>query len=67
MYRLLICNGEEHFRGYDAAHGVADEDGADRGVDCGGGCVVGDFEVDDFVLEPARTLVSFFQSDSERP
>lgn len=59
--RLIIDDRQESFSGHDAAHGVAYEDGANRGVDGRGGCAVGYFKVYDFILEPKSSQYGSFQ------
>lgn len=49
---LLTSYPEQRVGGNDAAHAVAYEDDVDAGSDGGGGCLGGDFEVDDVVEEP---------------
>lgn len=53
-HRLIVENRQESISGYDAAHGVCNQDGTDRWVDDGGGGSGGDFEVNYAGLEPAR-------------
>lgn len=55
---LVIEDGQKCVGGHDAAHGVCDEDGADRGVDDGGGSAGRNFEVNYAGLEPTRGLLA---------
>jgi hypothetical protein len=55
-YGLVRCEEQEGLGDHKAAHGVADQDGMDGGVDGGGGGGVGDFNVDHLVLEPVYRI-----------